>query len=61
MLKVFDFKIIFIFGIFILASVIGLIPILMKKFKESEILLGMANTFAAGVFIAIALIHIMPD
>ena len=61
MLTVLNFKLIFMLAIFLLAFGFGLIPIVVKRFKESPILLGIANTFAAGVFIAIALIHIMPE
>lgn len=61
MLKVFDLKLISIFAIFSIAFGFGLVPILVKRFKESPLLLGIANTFASGVFIAIALVHIMPE
>ena len=61
MLTPFDYKIIFIVGIFALALGTGLLPIVLKRFKESPMLLGIANTFAAGVFLAIALVHIMPE
>jgi len=38
-----------------------LIPVYSKKFSESPMILGMANAFSGGVFLAIALMHIMPE
>ena len=32
-----------------------------KKCRESPKILGVANSFASGVFIAIALVHILPE
>lgn len=39
----------------------GLIPIKVKSCKESPSILGVANAFSGGVFIAIGLMHIMPE
>lgn len=39
----------------------GLAPIKSKKFRESSHLLGIANTFSGGVFLAIAFVHIIPE
>jgi zinc transporter 1/2/3 len=39
----------------------GLIPVKSQKFKESPKILGVANAFSGGVFLAIALMHIMPE
>ena len=39
----------------------GLVPIKSKRFRESPKALGVANAFSGGVFIAIALMHIMPE
>jgi len=39
----------------------GIIPTQSKTFRESPKIMGIANSFAAGVFIAIALIHILPE
>ena len=54
-------KILFIIASFIEAAVMGTIPIFCKKFKESPKVLGIANAFSGGVFLAIALMHIMPE
>ena len=43
------------------ALIAGLIPVKSKKFRESPKVLGIANAFSGGVFIAIALMHIMPE
>ena len=54
-------QIIFIFVSFAEALAFGLIPVKCKAFKESPRALGIANAFAGGTFIAIALLHIMPE
>ena len=54
-------KIIFIFVALIEAIVLGLIPVYCKSFSESPKILGVANAFSGGVFLAIALMHIMPE
>jgi len=56
-----SFKLGFIFIAFLEAFIAGLIPVKFKSFSESPKILGIANTFSAGIFIAIALIHIMPE
>ena len=55
------FKIIFIIIAFIEAAILGLIPLYSTKFKESPFVLGIANAFSGGVFLAIAFMHIMPE
>jgi len=54
-------KIIFIFVSFFEAVLLGLIPVYSKSFAESPKVLGVANAFSGGVFLAIALMHIMPE
>jgi zinc transporter 1/2/3 len=54
-------KISFIIVSFLEALLMGLIPLKSKSFKESPRLLGVANAFSGGVFLAIALMHIMPE
>ena len=39
----------------------GMIPVKVKSFRESTNILAIANAFSGGVFIAIALMHIMPE
>ena len=43
------------------AFLMGLLPVKVKRCRNSLTVLGIANAFAGGVFIAIALLHIMPE
>ena len=54
-------KIGFIVAAFLEAIIMGIIPVKSKSFRESPKVLGIANAFSGGVFIAIALMHIMPE
>lgn len=54
-------KIGFIFVIFLLAFGTGMIPIKCKGFNSNPVIIGVANAFSGGVFLAIALIHILPE
>ena len=54
-------KIIFIFVALLEAIILGLIPVYSTRFSESPKILGIANSFSGGVFLAIALMHIMPE
>jgi len=38
-----------------------MVPVKVKSFRESPKILGVANAFSGGVFLAIALMHIMPE
>lgn len=58
---VFWVKIIFAFFCFLEAYLPGVFPTYSKGCRESPKILGIANAFACGVFIAIALIHIAPE
>ena len=51
----------FIIFIFLEAFISGLIPTCSSSCRESPKVLGIANSFAAGVFLAIALMHILPE
>ena len=55
------FKLVFIVLAFLEALLAGLIPVKVKSFSESPKILGIANSFSGGIFIAIALLHIMPE
>lgn len=57
----FWFKIGCIFFTFFEALLTGLIPTWSKSCRESPKILGIANSFAAGVFMAIAFVHILPE
>ena len=54
-------KAIFMITAFLEAAILGSVPILSSKFQESPCVLGVANAFSGGVFLAIALMHIMPE
>ena len=54
-------KIFFIAISFIEAFFMGILPVKVKRCRNSLTALGIANAFAGGVFIAIALLHIMPE
>jgi zinc transporter ZupT len=59
--NVFWVKIGFIVVVFFEALLSGYFPTWSKTCRESPKILGIANSFAAGVFIAIALVHILPE
>lgn len=60
MISVRDLKIIMIFAIFTV-TLAGIIPILVKACKKSASALSYLNCFSAGMFLSIALIHMMPE
>ena len=51
-------KTVFCFLIVILTVIASVIPIYVKRITSSPAIMGLANSFAAGLFIAIALIHV---
>lgn len=53
-------KIIFIFVVFAIAVVFGILPAKVNACKSVKFL-GLANAFSGGLFLAIALIHILPE
>lgn len=59
-LSVRDLKIIMIFAIFIL-TLFGILPLKIPAIKKSESGLSYLNCFSAGMFLAIALIHMLPE
>lgn len=54
-------KLVFCFVIVLLTIISSLIPIKVKRITQSPAIMGLANSFAAGLFIAIALIHVQPE
>ena len=54
-------KIVFIFLAFFEAFGCGLAPLYIKSLKESPKYLSIASAFTGGVFLAIALLHILPE
>jgi hypothetical protein len=54
-------KVIFLFMCLVVTFLVGILPIQVKKFRVSKHYLGMANSFSAGIFIAIAFVHVIPE
>ncbi len=54
-------KAMFCIGCFFLAFLAGLVPVFFNACKNSKTIFSVANSFAGGVFIAIAFMHIMPE
>jgi zinc transporter ZupT len=54
-------KIAFIFVIFGIALGFGILPAKVKSCGRNPKFMSMANSFSGGLFLAIALIHILPD
>lgn len=59
--NVFWAKLIFIVVIWCEAFFSGCFPTWSQGCRENPKILGIANAFASGVFIAIALVHILPE
>ena len=59
--KVFWTKVGFIIVAFFEALCTGYIPTWSSSCRESPKILGIANSFAGGVFLAIAFMHITPE
>jgi preprotein translocase subunit SecY len=54
-------KIVFIFVIFGIALFFGVLPAKVKRCGRNPKFMSMANAFSGGLFLAIALVHILPD
>ena len=54
-------KIFFIIVAFCEGFFMGMLPVKVKRCRNSITALGIANAFAGGIFIAIALMHILPE
>ena len=54
-------KLSFICVVFVEAMALGMVPVKIKSFRENPKMLGIANAFSGGVFLAICLMHIMPE
>ena len=58
---VFWIKIAFIVVCFLEGMIGGLVPTWVEGCKSNPAVFGIANAFAAGVFLAIALLHMLPE
>ena len=54
-------KIVFIFVIFAIAVAAGVLPAKIKGCGENKTFMGLANAFSGGLFLAIALVHVLPE
>jgi zinc transporter 1/2/3 len=55
------FKIIAAFILWLIIMLFGLLPIKSTKFQSNPTLLSLSNCFSGGLFVAIGLIHILPE
>lgn len=49
------------FGIFCMSFTVGILPIKIKSLKENVKWMGIANSFAAGVFLTIGFTELLPE
>ena len=54
-------KIVFIFIIFGVALVAGVLPAKVQSCGKNKKFMSMANAFSGGLFLAIALVHVLPE
>ena len=54
-------KLVFIVVVLLIAMGAGLAPMKIKGCKSNPKILGIANSFSGGVFLAIAFVHILPE
>ena len=54
-------KIVFIFVYWLLSFFSGLLPVKVPALKNSTKWAGISNCFAGGIFLAISLIHLLPE
>lgn len=45
----------------VVVFIVGLIPLKYENFKSSPSAISISNAFAGGLFLAIGLIHLMPE
>jgi zinc transporter 1/2/3 len=54
-------KLIFMAVVFLIVAIAGALPVKVACCKNSQMFLGLANSFSGGLFLSIALLHILPD
>jgi zinc transporter 1/2/3 len=54
-------KIIFVFVIFAIGLGSGILPAKVPSCGKNKTFMGMANAFSGGLFLAIALVHVLPE
>lgn len=55
------FKLLTSIGLWVVALGCGLVPILLKNFHTNKLAISLSQCFAGGLFIAIGLIHVLPE
>lgn len=55
------FKLLTSIGLWVVALGCGLLPIMMRNFHTNRLIISLSQCFAGGLFIAIGLIHILPE
>jgi zinc transporter 1/2/3 len=58
---VFGVKLVLLFAILVAGAAGAIFPLLRRGTERSERILGWGNSFAAGIFLAAGLIHMLPD
>ena len=56
-----NLKIIFVFIIFAIGLVSGVLPAKVPCCGRNKTFMSMANAFSGGLFLAIALVHVLPE
>jgi solute carrier family 39 (zinc transporter), member 1/2/3 len=54
-------KMVFSVAMFAMAMIAGVMPFKLTQIPNSRLILGMANSFAGGIFMSIAFIHLLPE
>lgn len=54
-------KIVFLLFMFVCSVLAAIVPFKLGTFKHSQSILGIANSFAGGIFMSIAFIHLLPE
>ena len=56
-----ELKVLYIVVLLFEALFMGLIPVFSKACTQSPKVMGLANAFSGGVFLAIAMMHVLPE
>lgn len=46
---------------FIITLTFGSMPLRMKAFRENKMVLALANAFSGGLFLAVGILHLLPE
>lgn len=56
-----EIKIPTIIAFYAIMLIFGSLPVCIKKFRETKLLMSLSNCFTAGLFLATGLIHVLPE